>query len=99
MVTLLFILSFSGGASLLGILIAYQSAKSQNKTNEEDKEVSTPKLRDRSGGKKVGKEVNLFQRKITKVISEDNPSLEEETGRNEAYNEKDFKEMLEMELK
>jgi hypothetical protein len=60
LVFLIFILSLPGGASLLGILLAYQTAKSQSKTNEEDKEVSTPKLRDRSGGKKVGKQVNLF---------------------------------------
>ena len=79
---MLIISCFSGGASLLGIFIAYQTAKIQNKSGEENKESSTAKLRDRSGGKKVGKEVNLFQRKITKVISEDNASLEEESGKN-----------------
>jgi len=47
--------------------------------------------RDRSGGKKVGKEVNLLQRRVTKVIEEE-PDEDEEEPIN-------IQEMLALELK
>ena len=47
--------------------------------------------RDRSGGKKVGKEVNLLQRRVTKVIVE-----EPEEDEDEPIN---IQEMLAVELK
>jgi hypothetical protein len=50
--------------------------------------------RDKSGGKRVGKEVNLLQRKMTKVISSHHDDDDEE-----ADDDVDVSELLALELK
>ena len=79
-------LGAAAGVTALGALIAYLASSGSNKACEEK-----TSHRDRSEGKKVGKQVNLLQRKVTKVISEE-PEEEEEEPVN-------IQEMLALELK
>lgn len=58
-------LGIVAGASALGALIAYLAKKSAADDSQENKKFS---VRDRSEGKKVGKQVNLLARRQTKII-------------------------------
>ena len=85
-------LGFVAGASALGALIAYLAAK--NVHSGDDSSPKKVSVRDRSEGKKVGKQVNLLGRRQTKVIEADEIEELEDSKQQQS-----IQELLSIELK
>ena len=94
-----YLFAAAAAATLLGIAVAYQQANQleEQKGNKADGPAlgRGATIRDRSEGKKVGKEVNLLNRKKTKIIQDDDLIDEEDDD----VEPTDVQEVLALELK